>query len=229
MILSKEQRSVIERVVNAFETGTADGNYGAISIYKDGPNDIRQITYGRSQTTEYGNLGRLVQMYAVARGEYSAQLAPYVGRVGNEPLTDDAKFKDLLRQAGRQDQVMRLTQDRFFEETYFLPAMAWAGEHQFKLALSALVIYDSFIHSGSILRFLRNRFPEAPPSSGGREKVWITSYVNVRHAWLKSHTNAAVRASSYRTADMAREIQNGNWDLSQLPIVANGTKVYPAA
>ena len=44
------------------------GKYGAISIFEDGPNDIRQITYGRSQTTEYGNLRELVQMYVEAGG-----------------------------------------------------------------------------------------------------------------------------------------------------------------
>ena len=45
------QRRVVERVVNAFETANADGDYATISIYNDGPHDIRQITYGRSRTT----------------------------------------------------------------------------------------------------------------------------------------------------------------------------------
>jgi chitosanase len=227
MILTKEQRSVIERVINAFETGTADGVYDAISIYHDGPHDIRQITYGRSQTTEYGNLWKLVKMYAEAGGSYSSKLAPYVGRVGRVALTDDAGFKNLLRQAGRNDPVMQRTQDKFFEEVYFTPAMAWADEHKFKAALSALVIYDSFIHSGSILQLIRDRFPEVPPNKGGNEQAWTTAYVRERHKWLKSHSRPAVRASSYRTADLTREISRGNWDLSQLPISANGTKVYP--
>ena len=63
MNLTKEQKSVIKRVINVFETGTADGDYGCISIYHDGPHNIRQITYGRSQTTEYGNLRALVDLY----------------------------------------------------------------------------------------------------------------------------------------------------------------------
>jgi len=68
MDLSPEQKRPIEHVVNVFETGTPDGDYGAISIYADGPHDIRQITYGRSQTTEYGNLRDLVQRYVAANG-----------------------------------------------------------------------------------------------------------------------------------------------------------------
>ena len=64
MNLIPTQKKVIERIINVFETGTVGGDYGAISIYKDGPHKIRQITYGRSQTTEYGNLWRLVEQYA---------------------------------------------------------------------------------------------------------------------------------------------------------------------
>jgi chitosanase len=179
--------------------------------------------------TEFGNLWKLVRMYVSAGGTYSAALAPYAERVGNVPLTDDAGFKALLRQAGRRDQVMQRTQDRFFEQTYFTPAMAWADGHRFKTALSALVIYDSFIHSGSILRFLRSRFPEVPPDKGGNEQAWTTAYTRERHKWLRTNAKSALRASSYRTADLTREINRGNWDLSQLPINANGTRVYPKA
>jgi hypothetical protein len=55
---------------------------GAISIFEDGPNDIRQITYGRSQTTEYGNLRELVQMYVEAGGRFSEDFRPFVERFG---------------------------------------------------------------------------------------------------------------------------------------------------
>ena len=62
MKLTAGQRLICDRVINVFETGTVKGKYGAISIYDDGPHDIRQVTYGRSQTTEYGNLGTLIEM-----------------------------------------------------------------------------------------------------------------------------------------------------------------------
>ena len=83
MYLTPIQRDLIERVINIIETGSPEGDYGAISIYADGPHDIRQITYGRAQTTEYGNLRKLVQMYAAAGSTYSAQLmwkTPATGR-----------------------------------------------------------------------------------------------------------------------------------------------------
>src|SRR5262249_848093 len=151
------------------ETGSIQGNYAAIAIFHDGPNNIRQITYGRSQTTEYGNLPELVRMYVDAGGLVSDDLREFVPLIGRTALVDNTRFKNLLRQAGAQDPVMRQTQDVFFDRRYFQPAMKWAGDNGFSLALSALVIYDSFIHSGQILPLLRSRFPERPPAHGGAE------------------------------------------------------------
>lgn len=226
--LTPGQRRICERVINVFETGTIGGRYGAISIFPDGPHQIRQITYGRAQTTEYGNLRELVEMYANAGGTFSAALAPYVAKIKNEPLVDNNTFKSLLRRAGNEDPVMAQTQDVFFDRRYFQPAMKWATEHGFTKPLSMLVIYDSFVHSGGILGFLRARFAERVPSEGGNEKKWIHDYVEVRHNWLRTHSNPVLRPTIYRTRDLMREIQRNNWDLSKLPISANGTSVTDA-
>lgn len=226
--LSRGQRLICQRVINVFETGSTEGDYGAIATYHDGPGGIRQITYGRSQTTEYGNLRELLDMYADAGGAFSEALRSYIGKIARLPqsvLVDDETFKRLLRRAGREDPVMRRTQDEFFDRRYFEPALRWWRDNGFVRALSALVIYDSFIHSGSIRESLRARFPERPPADGGDERTWIRQYVDVRHEWLKHHDNAAVRASAYRTRDLAREIAAGNWDLDDLPLMANGVPV----
>ena len=223
--LSPEQRRICERVINVFETGTIRGKYHAIAIFADGPHDIRQITYGRSQTTEYGNLRELVEMYIQAGGTFAGQLQEFVERIGRVALVDNARFKELLQRAGREDQVMRDTQDVFFDRRYFQPALRWAETNGFTSALSILVIYDSFIHSGRILDLLRSRFPEVPPARGGNEQTWIRQYVDVRHHWLANHSRPAVRQTIYRTRDLMREINRGNWDLSQVPISANGVAV----
>lgn len=228
MKLDDGQRLICERVINVFETGTIKGKYGAISIYNDGPHRVRQITYGRSQTTEYGNLRQLIDMYANAGGTHSSALAPYVKMIGNVPLVDNEPFKSLLRQAG-EDPVMRATQNKFFDIAYFKPAAKWAEGNGFALALSMLVLYDSFIHSGGIRSELRARFPELTPAKGGDEKIWIRQYVGVRDAWLRNHSNPDVRPSAYRTRDLLREIGRDNWDLKLLPIIANGTPVDSSA
>lgn len=227
MYLTATQRNLIERIINKIETGKPDGDYGAISIYADGPNDIRQITYGRAQTTEYGNLRKLVKMYVAAGAAQSAALAAYADKVGSVGLTDDDTFKNLLRTAGRNDPVMQTIQDQFFEKVYFSPSMQWADDNGFITALSALVIYDSFIHSGQILWLLRQRFDESPPAIGGNEKVWISEYVNARHKWLSTHHRPAVRKSIYRTKAFKEQIEKGNWNLEIVPVNMNGTDVYP--
>ena len=228
MQLSAAQRSLIERVINAFETGSADGDYGDISIFADGPHNIRQITYGRSQTTEYGHLSELVKRYVEASGTFSEAVRPFASLVGHKPLTNDATFKQLLRKAGRQDPVMRRVQDAFFDDTYFVPAMRWADQNGFTLPLSVLVIYDSFIHSGSILSLIRHMFPEKTPATGADERAWTGAYVKARNAWLAANARAIVRKTTYRTAALQHEIDRNNWDLSLFPIMANGVSVSPA-
>jgi chitosanase len=212
-------------VINVFETGSVQGHYAAIAIFNDGPNGMRQITYGRSQTTEYGHLEALIKMYVDAHGLFGEQLRPYIAKIGEIPLVDDSDFKRLLRDAATNDPKMREVQDDFFDKKYFQPAMAWTVANGFTLPLSALVIYDSFIHSGGILWFLRKRFPEAPPANGGNEKKWIQQYVVTRQNWLITHSNPDLHATVYRTRCFICEIDRDNWFLDRLPIETQGVRV----
>ena len=227
MNLTTNQKRIIERVVNVFETGSPDGDYSRIAIFNDGPKNIAQITYGRSQTTEYSNLGQLVKDYVNANGSLSAALKPYAAVVGSKPLTDDDTFKNLLRRAGTEDPVMKRVQDSFFEARYFSPAMKWADQQGFTLPLSMLVIYDSYIHSGSIPWAIRRAFTESPPAQGGDEKLWIEDYVDARHQYLANHQRPVVRRTVYRTECFMNQIEKDNWNLSTLPITANGIDVFP--
>ncbi len=221
--ISAAQATKIIQVLNVFETGKRDGKYDALVVYKDflhNTQRYRQITYGKSQTTEFGNLKTLLKMYVDAGGIFGSQFNPYLNRIGlisndiPKTLADDENFKSLLRKSAREDEKMRSIQDAFFERYYFQPALAFFSHHQFTLPLSLLVIYDSFIHSGSILMFLRQRFPEMPPLQGGDERRWITQYVNARHDWLKNHSYQTLRNTIYRTGLFQRLINDGNWDLS---------------
>jgi chitosanase len=225
MTLTDTQKSTIKQIVNCFETGCPRGNYAAIAMFNDGPHHIKQITYGRSQTTEYGSLKELISRYSQAHGKYSDQLSKYVDTIGVEPLTEDPEFIGLLKAAGKNDPVMQESQDVFFDQRFLLPALKWAGDHGFTLALSAAVIYDSFIHSGSIMTSIRNMFSEKIPKDGGDEKKWITAYVNARDKWLETHENPAVQKTTYRTRTFIQEINKGNWDLNPPIPIKNGSVV----
>ncbi|MEJ2103656.1 MAG: chitosanase [Ignavibacteriaceae bacterium] len=221
----ENKKALIQRIVNVFESGSPEGKYDTLVIYADGINNSHQITYGRSQTTEQGNLLQLIEMYIENNGTYATNFVPYLEKIGTEPLVDDENFKRLLKEAAQKDKIMHSTQDKFFDKFYWQPAVEWAKRNEFKLALSMLVIYDSYIHSGSILMFLRKRFKEFPPVRGGDEKKWITSYVDIRHQWLKYHEKPILRKTIYRTQTFLNEIERGNWNLTKLPVDANGVKV----
>ena len=65
-----------------------------------------------------------------------------------------------------------------------------------------------------------------PPAKGGNEKTWIQQYVDVRHDWLATHPRKVLQNTVYRTQCFKREIARNNWDLSQVPIDANGVNVF---
>ena len=220
----------IERVINAFETGSAEGHYGALVKLKD-HNDpetkttIVQVTFGRSQTTEFGHLRTLIQDYIESGGIHGNELKPFVHKIGKKPsLATNDTFCNLLKSAGKTDPIMRACQDRLFDTKYYQPAHNWFSRNGFVLPLSLLVIYDSFIHSGSILSFLRKRFNTAIPANGGQEKEWIVNYVNARHSWLSNHSNPILRNTVYRTRCFKEQIQKNDWNLSQ-PIKAQGVTI----
>lgn len=218
--ITPDVKRKIEQVINVFETGSAAGNYSALVKLKDYTDPqtktlMVQITFGRSQTTEFGHLKTLVKDYVASKGLYAAELKPYLGRIGQKPsLATDDIFCNALKIAGKNDPIMKICQDQLFEAKYYQPAYHWFTVNGFKLPLSMLVIYDSMIHSGSILPFLRKKFPTVVPASGGNEKEWITNYVQARHNWLENHSNKLLRNTVYRTNVFRDLIRKSNWELN---------------
>lgn len=189
-------KTKIQQIVNVFETSSIEGKYDALVVLKDGKNDTRQITYGRSQTTEQGNLKALIDMYITREGVFANDLKPFRSKIGKEPLADDATFKNVLRKAAREDSLMRNVQDEFFDIFYYTPALNFFISLDLILPLSLLVVYDSFIHSGTVPPFLRERFSEVPPSRGGDEKAWVKAYVKERHEWLAGYKQKSYPAKN---------------------------------
>ena len=224
-LITPAVKTLVQRVLNAAETGTPDGAYHDVTILRDGKAGTRQITYGKSQTTEQGNLAKLIRLYCDKGGKYAAQFQPYHPAIGVKPLVNDSVFKDLLRRAGKEDPVMKQAQDEFFDEVYWQPAFEWFNKNGFTLPLSMLVIYDSYIHSGRILDSLRKRFAEPVPAKGGKEKKWVEDYTNVRHKWLANHSTLILRKTIYRTTSYLDEIARNNWLLEIRPISMNGIAV----
>lgn len=218
-----QKKDLMRRIINAFETGTAKTDYSTIYIYPDGPQRQRQITLGFG-ITEYGNLKALIQSYIKKNGIFSSSFASYLEQVGKKPLVKDEAFKSLLIKAAKEDAFFRDAEDEVYDKLYWQPAYNFFKRNGFTQELSMAVILDSFIHSGSILMFLRNKFNEPIPAKKGNEQKWISEYIKVRRNWLATHSNKILRNTVYRMDFFSAQIHNKNWNLN-CPLVPNGVAV----
>lgn len=217
----------IRRILSVAETGKPEWDPSAVYIYADDNRSNpprKQVTLSIG-FTESGNLKKVLQAYVDAQGIHGIQFAPYLPAMGSGPsLASDSKFIALLKEAGK-DPVMVETQKKMFDRFYLGPAFRWASDNGFTLPLSFMVIADSYLHSGSMMEFLMNRFAEKKPAKGGNEKKWITEYCKARKDWLANHSNKVLRSTVYRMNCFLGEISRGNWMMEEAPIVMNGTPV----
>ena len=217
--------SFIRRILSVAETGKPTWDPAAVYVYADGSGGRKQCTLSIGFTADGGNLRKVLERYVELNGAYGPQLVPYITalKAGN-PGTDPG-FINLLKEIGKKDPLMMSVQEEMFDKLYLGPAFEWAAKHGFTLPLSYLVIADSFLHSGSMLDFLMNRFPEKKPSAGGDRKKWITAYTNTRKDWLANHSSQILRNTVYRCNCFLTQIENDNWHLDQTPVVMHGTPV----
>jgi len=224
-MVNADLKNKINRMLNVFEndSGSPETDYTTIYLYHDGNNQRRQVTLGRGFTDDGGNLKSVVTNYISKAGKYSDNFKKYVGAFGKGTLDDNKEFMALLVKASKEDQLMKDAQDETFDAKYWTPAFKFFTDNGFKKPLSMAVIMDSYLHSGSILSFLRNRFSASVPAKGGDEKVWIEEYVRVRRQWLVSR-GKPLSNTIYRADFFIVQMKKGNWDFN-CPLVANDRKL----
>ena len=219
-MLTETQRKTAQAIINIFETGRVQGEYGRVTLL---PGDSGHLTYGRSQTTlASGNLHLLIKAYC---DEETASLGPsfrpFLARLAdrNLALDRDLKFRDFLSRAGN-DPTMRQVQDKFFDRVYWSPSQTFAQTAGVTTPLGATVVYDSCIHgSWRKIRDLTNERHGKVPAIN--ENVWVTHYVTERRAWLADHSNPLLHKTVYRMDTFQELIRAKNWTL-QLPIRVRG-------
>lgn len=219
------KKELIRRIINAYEMGKTTVDYDGIYIYNDGPGNTKQVTVSYGLTSS-GSLYTFLKEYTQLGAKFSGDFKPYLPLVRNPSIVHNTAFISLLKRAAREDKAYRDLMDNVYYRLYYDPAMKWAESHGFKLPLSLAVIADSYIHSGSILGSLRNKFPEPVPSVGGDEKKWVEQYLIARELWLRTHSRKILNGTAVRPRDYLREVKKGNWNLDTLPFIANGLKVY---
>jgi chitosanase len=216
------QKRVAQAIVNIFETGKAQGEYGQVTLLAG---DSGHLTYGRAQTTlGSGNLFLLIKDYCEAEGaQFAEELHPFLERLlrRDTSLDRDTSFRSLLRQAG-DDPVMHNTQDRFFDRVYWNPAVNACGT-DITTALGTAVVYDSHIHGSWVRMRDRTNANHGTVQRLG-EKSWVGEYVETRRAWLANHPNTLLRKTIYRMDTFRNLIAQGKWDLS-LPLHVRGVRI----
>jgi chitosanase len=219
---------LIRRILSVAETGEPEWNPSSVYIYSDDNRfdpPRKQVTLSIGYS-EGGNLKKLLQHYIDLGGAFGAEFAPYLPTMGSGPsLHSDSDFIALLKEIGKKDPLMTRAQKEMFDKLYLGPAFSWAAKFGFALPLSYLVIADSFLHSGSMLEFLMQRFPDKKPSDGGDSKAWIKAYTETRRDWLANHSNKLLRNTVYRCDCFLQQIKDDNWNLEQTPVVMHGTPV----
>jgi chitosanase len=215
----------IRRILSVAETDKPVWNPAAVYVYNDGNDGRKQCTLSIGFTADGGNLTKVLERYVEKDGSFGAELAPYITLLKEGSPGTDPEFRDILKKIGKEDPLMMEVQEEMFDKLYLGPAFEWASRYGFGKQLSYLVIADSFLHSGSMLGFLMNKFAEKKPVDGGDESDWIYAYANTRRDWLANHSSKILRGTVYRVDCYLLEMERGNWDLGQAPINMHGTEV----
>jgi chitosanase len=206
-------------IVNVFETGRVQGDYGGIAVLKG---DTGHLSYGRSQASlGSGSLFDLLTEYcAQPNALLAAQLLPFLPRFQQRDvsLDTDEAVRRLLKQAST-DVVMQHTQDRFFSNRFLTPALQAAQRLGITQPLGQAVVYDSHIQGG-----WGRLQPKVGTINAARdEQSWIRTYIDVRRKWLLS-LNPPLPATVYRMQAFTDLIAGSNWFLN-LPLVVHGVTI----
>ena len=219
------QASTAKAIVNLFETGQVLGDYSAVTVL---PGDTGHLTYGRSQTTlGSGNLAVLIERYCTQAGaRFGARLRDWRAslKARDKALDRDLQLHNLLR-ACADDPVMRDVQDRFFDDTYWQPAVRAAGRLGIRLPLGVAIVYDSWVHGS--WGAMRDRTDRGGTLQQSGEHEWLERYVDTRREWLATHSNPLLRKTVYRMDAFRALMDQGYWGL-ELPLVVRGREVSPA-
>lgn len=218
-----DKKSLIKKILLAFEQSSTKIKYNEIYKYNDGPNDVKQITVSFG-ITEYGNLKKLIKNYCFKGGKLTNEFISYTNDIGVKSLVNDDKFVGLLKESA-SDPIMQEAQEEAFDEMYINPAFEFCAKHNLVLPLSKLVIADSYLHSGSVPSVVRNMFSATLPDNGGTENTWVNEYVIARREWLANHSRKVLHNTVYRMDFMIDRIKKGDWELAQSPFIANDVKI----
>ena len=222
-MLSELQKKAAQAIVNVFETGRPEGEYGQVTLLAGDPG---HLTYGRAQTTlTSGNLYLLIKSYTESENPaIGSDLAEYLPGLLNRDtrLDHDTRLRILLHEAGG-DPVMQDVQDQFFDRVYWNPSLKESEMIGIRTGLGSAVVYDSKIH-GSWERMRDRTIAQHGSVENIGENSWVENYVAVRKDWLANHSILILRKTIYRMEAFQTLIGQEKWEL-ELPFFVRGIRI----
>lgn len=221
-----EKLPLITKFLNCFEQGAPQFQHDKVDLLADqvfpgSSKRVRGVTisYGLTQNS---HLFEFLTEYAALNSRYSDAFRPYLPKIKQQSLAGDANFISLLKKAAREDNSYTLLLEDYFYKYYLRPAVEWFTNNNFSTPLGLACAADSFLHSGSVLSFLRKRFPASPKDG---DKAFWTQYMVARRDWLKNHSDATLRKLWTRPQFYLDLINEGDWNLTKSTYFPNSVKV----
>jgi chitosanase len=225
MQVKEWQESKIISTMCAFEQSRDSIKYDEVYIYEDEyytnflgiTKKRRQVTLSIGFTEGSGNLSKVLNMYCLMNGDYTAQLQPYISKIRTGVLASSDSFIALLKEMGQKDELFGKCQEFAYRALILKLGYKKCADFGIKSALGALIIQDSVLHGS--LDLVANIFAYPRPSRGGDEKEFLKQYVDARRKWWLNHPNNPYQGQegkgTYRMDLMLRLLNAENWDLSQ--------------
>jgi chitosanase len=222
----EDKKALIIKFLNCFEQGAPQFRHDKVDLLPDqvfpGSSDrVKGVTisYGLTQNS---HLFEFLTDYVALKSKYSDAFRPYLPKIKQRSLAGDSNFISLLRKAAREDTNYTNLLEGYFDIYYYSKGLSWFLKNGFITPLGLACCQDSFLNSGSVLDFLRKRFPASPKDG---DKVFWTQYMTARKNWLKNHSDPVLRALWTRPQFYLDLINEGDWDLSKKTYYPNGVKV----
>jgi hypothetical protein len=236
-LMPNSDQEAANDITGIFEGGQPD--YCALS---DSPTDLGKLSYGKHQASETsGNLKDMLQRYSNSTDPapdpaLKQQMDKQLDNFNDDGDSYDgtpaqrADLKKLLKKACK-DPAMQKTQDDFFREKFWDPAVAKADKYGVKTPLGKAMYYDMEIQGGGLVdgfskRALKRWSDENgvhPPATacapddpnGPDEKTFLYLVDDERRKKMENSANPDYQKTTYRPNSFDTLLDQDNMDLSQ--------------
>jgi chitosanase len=223
--LTAQQRRVADELVNVFEYGSPAPRYDAVEALGDG----RGYTCGKiGLTTSSTEVLTVVEAYvAKVSGSRLGRHVPRLRELAERGSGDTSGLDGFADDwaAAAKDPAFRAEQDALADRLTFAPALTAARRLGIRTPLGVAVLYDTAVQHGTaddpdgLPALIERATSEAKrsPATGGEERTWLETFLDVRAETLRHAHDEDTRAVWAESVDRVAALRDlVNTDQHQL-------------